>query len=86
LFVGTILPLWGVKYIKKGRSVIKKISKLEGKIMIEICPQYISRTIKKRHYYMVECEQAYKILNKIRDLIPHNKCSEIIKILKNKKS
>lgn len=50
--------------------------------MIQICPQYISRTIKKRHYYMVECEQAYEILNKIRDLISHNKCSEIIRILK----
>jgi len=53
--------------------------------MNQICPQYVSRTIKKRHYYMVECEQAYRILNKIRDLLPNHKCSTIIKILKNNK-
>jgi len=53
--------------------------------MIQICPQYIKKTVKKRHYYMVECKQAYSILNQIKNLIPYNKCSDIIRILKNKK-
>lgn len=50
----------------KGRFDIKEITKLEGKLMNRICPQYINTTVHKRHYYMTECKEAYKILNDIR--------------------
>ncbi len=36
-----------------------------------ICPGYINTTVHKRHYYMTECSEAYKILNSI---IQKEKC------------
>lgn len=34
--------------------------------MNQICPQYISTTVHKRHYYLVNCKEAIKILNEVK--------------------
>ena len=63
---------------------IKEISKLEGKIMNQICPQYISTTVHKRHYYMTACKDAYKILDEVKEQIRIKGYSLAIKEMKQK--
>lgn len=36
-------------------------------------PQYVSTTVHKRHYYMVECKGAYEALNEIRTYLRSKK-------------
>lgn len=44
---------------------MKEINKEIGKEMNKICPQFVSTTVHKRHYYMVECKEAYNVYNKL---------------------
>lgn len=50
----------------KGMIKIIEISKKIGKQMNQICPQYISTTAHKRHYYMTESRKAYEILRELQ--------------------
>lgn len=50
----------------KGMIIIIEIDKKLGKQMNQICPQYISTTAHKRHYYMVQTNKAYEILRELQ--------------------
>ena len=45
---------------------IIEIDKKLGKQMNQICPQYVSTTTHKRHYYMTESRKAYEVLRKLQ--------------------
>jgi hypothetical protein len=74
----------GINIFRKKVLHIKEISKLEGKIMNQICPQYISTTVHKRHYYMTACKEAYKILNEVKKQIRTKGYSLALKEMKQK--
>lgn len=42
-----------------------EIPKQYGKIMIAKYPQYVMRTVHRRHYYLVDCRKAWKAYNDI---------------------
>lgn len=43
-----------------------EICKAEGKIFKQLMPQYVVSSVHKRHYYMTECDRAFKLLRRIR--------------------
>ena len=44
-----------------------EISKAEGKIFKQLMPRYVVCSVHKRHYYMTECDKAFKLLRRIRN-------------------
>lgn len=52
--------------------------------MNQICPHYINTTVHKRHYYMTECKEAYKILDEVKEQICIKGYSLAIKEMKQK--
>lgn len=55
--------------------------------MNQICPQYISTTVHKRHYYLTECKEAMKIWKEVKEKINANGYSLALKMMmENSKS
>ena len=51
-----------------------EIPKRYGKIMAVNYPQYVVRTVHKRHYYIVDCNKAWRAYNDI--VTKNNKSKE----------